>query len=283
MATIEPGQQFQWDKPTEKAFVDAALIREMFTALARNNYTTDPAYPANPRAGMLRVNETDPTNVKLELWQGSPGVWRTVLQSLQGGVAAPVKQTIQVAVAATTWTIDHDLGNYAVALVFDTAFRQLRAVHTAERTSLYLGRIDLAAWVPGPIRASIPTPFTGTIRRSWAFTPSPGIVGAPAGTLDLDIGGVPVTGGQIIVAPTPVGVRTDGLPIVAANAFVKGGDNINLIANPAAAGAPGDALEVWVELEKTLQDDEYFLDQPTENRIVVTHSAPQQGWVVLIG
>jgi hypothetical protein len=168
-------------------------------------------------------------------------------------------------------------------LVFDTAFRQLRVANTFERMPLFLGRVDLSLIVPGPLRLGIPTPFDGQILRSWAFAPLPGILGVPAGTIDLDIGGTPVTGGQIPLAPTPPAVRTDGAPITALNAFVKGNDDINLLANPGAPGIPGDVLEVWVELEKTLQADEYFLDQPTENRIVVTHPAPKQGWVVLIG
>ena len=283
MAIIEPGQQFQWDKPTEKALVDAALVREMFNALARNNYTTDAAYPSTPRSGMWRINAVDPNNIRLEVWLGSPGAWRPALQNLHVGVPAPIKQLVQVTVASPVWTIDHNLGSRVIALVFDTAFRQSRAANTFERTPMFLGRIDLASWAPGPIRLGIPTPFDGQIRRAWAFTPSPGILGAPAGTLDLDIGGAPVLGGQIIVVATPPGVRTDATPIVGANAFSQGNDDINLTANPTFPGIPGDAFEVWVELEKTLQADEYFLDQPTENRIVVTHSSPRQGWVVLIG
>lgn len=283
MAAIEPGQLFEFDQPTEKALADAKQIRDLFTALARTNYTTDPAFPASPREGMPRFNAADPNNVKLEFWQGDPGVWRTVLQNLQGGVPAPVKQIVQVVAPATTWTIDHNLGGQVIAMAFDTGFRQLRVAHTFERTSLFLGRVDLALIAPGPLRLGVSTPFDGQILRSWAFTPLPGILGVPAGTIDLDIGGTPVTGGQITLAPTPPGVRTNGAPITALNAFVKGNDDINLLANPVAPGIPGDALEVWVELEKTLQADEYFLDQPTENRIVVTHPAPKQGWVVLMG
>jgi len=252
MAATEPGQLFEFDQPTEKAWADARQVRNLFTALAQNNYTTDESNPNAPRLGMLRVNAFDPNNIRLQVWQGSPGQWRTVLQNIQGGVPAPVKQLVQVTTAATVWTIDHNLGKYVLALVFDTSFRQLRVANTFERTSLYLGRIDLALIVPGPLRLGIPTPFDGQIIRSWAFPPLPGIVGLPAGTLDLDIGGVPVTGGQITLAPTPPGVRVDGAPITANNAFVKGNDDINLLANPGAPGVPGDALEVWVELEKTL-------------------------------
>lgn len=283
MATIEPGQLFVFDQPTEKAWADARQIRNLFTALAQTNYTTDAAYPSAPRAGMARLNASDPNNIKLEFWQGSPGAWRTSLQNIQGGVPAPIKQIVQITAAATVWTIDHNLGNYAIALAFDSSFRQLRPANTFEKMPLFLGRVDLAAAVTGPLRTAVPTPFDGQIRRSWAFTPSPGILGAPAGTVSFDIGGTPVTGGQIVIAATAPGVRTNGAPITAANAFVKGNDDINLLATIGAAGVAGDALEVWAELEKTLQADEYFLDQPTENRIVVTHPTPKQGWVVLIG
>lgn len=283
MAVTEPGQLFEYDQPTEKAWADARQVRNLFTALAQTNYTTDEAYPSAPRVGMARINASDLNNVRLQVWQGSPGQWRTVLQNIQGGVPAPVKQLVQVTVASTVWTLDHNLGKNVVALVFDTAFRQLRVANTFERMPLYLGRIDLAAVVPGPLRTGVPTPFDGQIRRSWAFVPLPGVVGAPTGTLDLDVGGVPLAGGQITLAATPPAARINGSPITGSNTFVKGGDNINLTANPTAPGALGDALEVWVELEKTLQADEYFLDQPTENRIVVTHPAAKQGWVVLIG
>jgi len=283
MATTEPGAQFQFDQPVERAQTDAALIRNLFNALARSNFTTDAANPTAPREGMVRFNASDPNNVKLEFWQG--GAWRVVLQNIQGGVAATSKQLVQVTVPATTWVVNHNLGNYAVALVFDVGFRQLRAANKFERIPLFIGSVNLATIVPGaPLRLGVPVPFDGTIRRSWAFPPPPGVLGAPSGTLDLDIAGAPVTGGGIPLGPAPAAIRIDGAPITAANAVVKGADNINLTVNPgAAAGGAGDALDVWVELEKTLQEDEYFLDQPTENRIVVTHPVAKQGWVVLIG
>ena len=115
MAITEPGQLFVFDQPTEKAWADARQIRNLFTALAQTNYTTDAAYPSAPRAGMARLNASDPNNIKLEFWQGSPGAWRTSLQNIQGGVPAPIKQIVQITAAATVWTIDHNLGNYAIA------------------------------------------------------------------------------------------------------------------------------------------------------------------------
>ena len=297
MATNEPGQLFQFDRPLARGPVASAEVRGLFTALGQTNYTTDPTFPAAPRVGMQRINAADPNNIKWEVFQGTPGVWRTLLQNVQGGVITPAKQIVQVVAPTTTWTIDHNLGTQPIVQVFDASFRQMVPVNTPQRDYLSFGRLDLAGPAAlGPI-GTVPARYEGRIIEVYATTVN-GVSGAAAtASIQWEIdttpsgGGVTPLSGGLVVIPTgthPQGAVFPGSSVAGANLFsgplrTPGQEDTlqaTLVA-PLVIGAG--SAELYAVVERTPGPNQYFLDHPNDNRIVVTHPQATQGWVVLIG
>lgn len=115
--------KWQWGKPVYRGPRLSEEIRQNFDTLGRLNITDDESYPDSPRDGMPRVNEADPTNVKLQIWYDS--LWRTILQKIHTGIPSPAKLIYEVTVAATVWTIDHNLGSAVLVQVFDSTWNIL--------------------------------------------------------------------------------------------------------------------------------------------------------------
>lgn len=111
--TPEPGTLFLFDRPASNTPALSQEMRDNFTALARTHFTTDPAYPADAREGMQRINALDPNDVKLEVALIVAGslVWRTIAKQLQLAKALPTKLIVDFAAATNPWVVDHNFGS----------------------------------------------------------------------------------------------------------------------------------------------------------------------------
>jgi|CXWL01.1.fsa_nt_gi hypothetical protein len=123
---LEPGQLFLFDRPAQGTPVLSSEIRDNLQAVARTNLSSDPAFPANPRTGMLRFLTEDPLNYKLQAWleqSGGGAAWRDLLQYVNLGIAAPAKLVFDITVPplVNSWTIDHNLGSYPLVQPFNSA------------------------------------------------------------------------------------------------------------------------------------------------------------------
>jgi len=289
MAELEPAEIFTHDAPNEFTIVDAKQIRDNLTALARTFYTTNAANPQDTREGQPRVNASDLNNIKLEYLIG--GIFRPVLQNLQGGIAAPIKRIVEVGTAATTWSIDHNLGSRVIALVFDSSWFQLEATSLTnpDVDSKMFGDFDLATVPSGPVRVGMPLTFNGIITATYAMV-SRAVAGPVNVVFDMTIdktpnggGSTPITGGTVSAVSggaLPIGGLIAGAPVTAANGF-NAGDLLDIIATVTTPSAG--EVELWAELTRVLNPGEFTLEQPTDNRIVVTHPVATSGFVVLIG
>ena len=128
----DPGSMFSFAIPADNTPARSPEMRAQFEALARLNYTTDAAYPKNPRAGMPRVLADDTSNIKLQVYylstptDPSTGAWRTILQNLQLALPAPAK--FISAKSGASWTIDHNLGTYPQVQVLNSDGWQMQVV-----------------------------------------------------------------------------------------------------------------------------------------------------------
>lgn len=290
MAELEPAQLPVFGLPIENAFLDAVEIRNALKALAQTFYTTEASRPSDARQGMQRVNAVDPTNIKLEQFINSQ--WRTILQRIDAGIPAPVKQIVEVPVGLpiTPWVVDHNLGSQVSALVFDIAFLQLVPVNVFQPRNIPLVRLDTSLGI-GPVLTGYPLEFNGDILTTFAVVE--GIPLGGGGPLNVDFvidqtpsGGapVPVTGGTIVLGPTATGVVIPGAPVTATNVFTGTGATPDLL-NVLTTGAPlaGGIVQVWIKAQRTLNPGEYRLTQVNENRITIDHPVPTSGFVVLVG
>jgi hypothetical protein len=125
MPERQPSELFQFDQPPEGGPRTSAEMRDNFNALGQTNYGDDEDYPAAPRKGMLRILK-DGANTKFQWYDGA--TWRDMLQRIEGGVPAPVKVIVDVTVAATVWTVDHNLGSQPLVQVFDASWNQRQVV-----------------------------------------------------------------------------------------------------------------------------------------------------------
>jgi hypothetical protein len=276
MAETEPAELFRYDRPVEGAFLDAVEMRNYLTALARTHYTTDSANPANAQDGQPRINAEDPDNVKLEVFLD--GNWRTAIQRIDKGIAAPVKSIVQFATAGTPWVIDHNLGSQVVVQVFDASFIRLQPVNTFPTVAVPLAQVD-ATLAAGAALTGWPLPFNGSILSTFAVVEGAALPGGGL-SVDFDINGTPVTGGDIPLVVTPTGGIINGNPVTASNVFAAG-DLINLT----TVGAPlaGGRVKVWANMLRTLNAGEYRLTQVNENRVTIDHPAATAGFAVLVG
>jgi hypothetical protein len=115
--------KWAWGKPVHRGPRLSEEIRENFDTLGRWNITDDETYPDSPRDGMPRVNESDTTNVKLQMWYDS--AWQTLMQNLQAGVPAPAKTIFEITTAVAVWTLDHNFGSAVIVQVFDASWNIL--------------------------------------------------------------------------------------------------------------------------------------------------------------
>lgn len=292
MADLQPAQLFQFDRPFQGAPPRSEEIRQNFEALARTFYTDDTTYPEAPRSGALRIfrDVGPPLNVKIQWHDGAN--WRTIAQNIEGGIAVPSKRIVDINSPLSVWTIDHNLGSQVVALVFDSTWFALtqRSNGVENRQIINLGHLPaalLTSLAPGTtLVSSLTAPFNGRFLNVYANTPA-GITGAPDFNIDFTIDGLPLTGGVIsVAAPAAVGSQIGGTAIVSGNQFVGPspgpasvlGVRVSMVTNPGTG-----SLDVFAVIDRTLNAGEYTLEQPTENRIIVTHPTPTTGHVVLIG
>lgn len=287
MAELEPGQLFTHDVPIAQAVLDAVEVRNNFTALARTLYTTDPVNPLDKRQGMMRIlaDPAEAPNKKLQAFLD--GDWRTLLQNIAAGIAAPVKQIVQIAAASNSWVVDHNLGSQPLVQIYDATFKKLEAKSVnPEAVTQHLGFIPaavLTTLAPGAtiLRAAIPLDINGTFLQGYGAV-ADALTGAPVGTIDFEISGAGVmTGGNLALAVASLGAIIPGVGASANNSFVRGN---TLEVRAAITTAPtGGALDIYGQYQPGLQAGQYQVDHVNENRFIVTHPTPITGFVVLVG
>jgi hypothetical protein len=280
----EPAEQFSFDVPALDAPVLSEEIRNNFNSLGRTLFTEDDTLPAVAvaRDGMMRVNASDPTNIKLDVFLS--GAWRTILQGLAGGISATTK-IIASFVSASVWTIDHNLGTKPLAQVADANNMQLEPVSPLPEpiTIASLSALDLAGVPPGPpfpVRSGILLPFNGSIVATQGIVVVPP-AGPPTFAIDFAIGGVPITGGSVVVpAAAPPG-PIPGTPVTGGNVFslITPLDVLITTAAPIGAGA----VDVVLDMLRTPRPGQYTLEHATDDRVVITHPAPTTGVAILVG
>lgn len=137
MPDLQPAQLFLFDRPVQGGPPLSEEMRNNFEALARTMLTDSDAYPSAPRKGMVRIFEDagPPAVTKYQWYDG--GTWRTMLQKIEGGVAAPAKLLIDITTPLAVWTIDHNLGSRPVVQVFDSPWNQLQPVFGAPGAGQY--------------------------------------------------------------------------------------------------------------------------------------------------
>jgi hypothetical protein len=285
-APLEPSQLFQYDVPGQDSPAGSKEMRDNYEGIARTFLTTVDARPAAPREGQRRIfkDPGPPANVKYQWYDGA--TWRTLLQQIEGGVAAPLKQIVEFNIAQTVWTINHNIGSQPLVQVFDTARRQLQPIHTFPEQNLMVARLSAAALTavptgaPFPQRVAIPLPYNGAILS--AFVAVDELIGAVGFAVDFAISGVPITGGTVTVAPAVLpGVTIPGAAVTALNLFTPASVLDVLITT--AAPIAGGAIDVFLVLQRTLNPGQCFVDHPTDDRVVITHPAALTGRAVILG
>jgi len=113
---------FNFDQPAAAPQGEVPLasqvVRENFNAIGTLNWTTDPAFPKNPRNGMPRILANDPSNLELQVHYD--GAWRTVLEHFEVILAgAKIAKHLEAAFTTAVWTIDHNFGTRPVVQCFD--------------------------------------------------------------------------------------------------------------------------------------------------------------------
>lgn len=123
---------FSFGVPETGSKLSSNVIRNLLEALARTNYTSDASVPSNPRPGMMRVNASNPTNVKLELYYNS--TWVEILQNL-GTTGSAASYATQSYTSSTTWIMDHNFGRRPIVQCIDGTGAVIQPL-SIEHTSL---------------------------------------------------------------------------------------------------------------------------------------------------
>lgn len=288
--TREPAQVFLYDRPVQGGPSLSEEMRNNFRALAQTFYGTDAANPVAPRIGQFRVLREEPpafavTNVKVQWFDGA--VWRTLLQGIEGGIPAPTKLIVDITAPLAVWTIDHNLGSFPLVQVLNASGQEMVPFNVAsgnvrEMPVARLSSVSLVAIPAGPAfssRVALPVGYEGTILSAHAAVDEP-TLGGPF-TVDFSIGGTPITGGTITVPASAAGVVIQGAAVTALNIFTAGQTIDVLVTTPAPITAG--AIDVFLVLARTLNPGEYILQHATDNRVVITHPAPQDGKAVILG
>lgn len=284
MADPEPGRVFDYSVPAENVPARSVEVRENFRALAQSFLTTNDAFPENPREGQMRVFN-DGGNYRRQMYDG--GAWRTVLQNMQSGIAAPAKVIAAFTAAANPWVIDHNLGTRPLAQVLDLSWVKLRAFRDAPREVRFLGRLPTTALATSPVRTGIVLPASGTLLATRAFVETP--ISAGDFLVNFTLDGVALSPtGDIVIGPAGAapplarGVVVPGAAI-AAGTF-EAGDLLD-VATVVTVPPPDGAIELYGEFDRTMALDEYKLTHINENRIQVDFAVgtAQTGYVVLVG
>ena len=288
MAESEPGRVFQYNIPADQTPARSSEVRENFRALMRNQYTTDPAHPASPQEHEFRLldDHTTPAltgNLRLQVYLG--GTWREVLQNLQLGFAAPSKVVSAAfnAVALNPWVVDHNLGSKPVVQVFDSSWNQLRVVRDTHQRREFLGWVNTALLIPGPVRVGMVLPYPGTLLSTELFVAD--FISAGAGVVfDFVLAGTPLTpsGDIIIPGAVPRGALLPGNPIPGAAGVFAAGAALDINVN-VAVPPPDGAVELWGIFDRTLAPDECRVQHITDNRFEVRFAAATTGFLVYVG
>ena len=135
MPEPEPGALFNFAVPATGVPQRSVDVRSNFEALARTLLTSDAAVPATARRGMVRILDQVGA-VRLQWYTGS--AWVDLILNIDQGNVIPVRTQLQVAAAATVWTVDHNLGRRPLVQVFNGSFRQLAPIASAPAAGQYI-------------------------------------------------------------------------------------------------------------------------------------------------
>jgi hypothetical protein len=285
MADLEPADLFAYNRPVEGGFVDAVEIRNFLTALARQHYTTDIVKPVSPQDGQPRINASNPANVKLEVYLS--GAWRVLLQNIENGLAAPTKRVVQFDVVSASWVIDHNFGSLPIVYVLDSSLNVLTPVPLLPAVErIHLGTIPAAIFATLPagatvLRAALPVDFNATFLSAFAVAAEP-VTGAPDGLFEFEIAGQgAMAGGDLPWATATLGQVLAGSGALGNNNLTAGG---TLEVRAQTTTAPtGGALDLYATVQRTTNQGNYTVANPTLDRTIISHPSALTGFAVLVG
>lgn len=112
--------QFTFDSPAHGSPIVSQVVRENINSLGTTCYTTDAAYPATPRTGMMRILDVGglATNIQLQWYYG--GIWNTIITHLEALLPLAKRMVVTFAVAAAVWTINHNMDVRPLIQCFDS-------------------------------------------------------------------------------------------------------------------------------------------------------------------
>lgn len=283
--TVQPAQVWLFERPGTGTPVRSEEVRNNFNAIGRLFFTDNADYPENPRNGMPRVLAQDPNNVRFQVWFNN--AWRTIFQNIQRGIPAPAQLVATVeSPGLTTWTIDHNLGVKPIVQVFDELGNMLEATNldSPPRATIPLTNVPDAV-LTSLAGTTVLHEWIATYRGSVVdllATVSEAITGTPDFTVDITIGGTPMTGGDIAVTATQtLGTRLSGGTPTADNEF-EVGDSVQMRITMNTAPTAG-ALILSLDTQRALRTGQYLMQHVDENRVVITHPAQQAGFATIVG
>ena len=118
MATFDQDPEpFKFNTPPAGGALKSSEVRRNFDALGRTNFTTDESLPAIKFDGMLRVNASNPNNVRLQMWLA--GQWRTLFGNIAGTSFIAQLQIFDFALPSAVWTVNHLAGHEVMVQVLN--------------------------------------------------------------------------------------------------------------------------------------------------------------------
>lgn len=129
---------FLFDGPSAQTPMRSQEVRNDLTALAQTNIGSDPAKPAFPREGMMRIlKPTAPATAYL-LQAYLRGAWRTQLQLMESAHPTTAKLIFPFGVATNPWVLQHNLGSMPVVQVLRADLLQRQLVLAAPGADQYI-------------------------------------------------------------------------------------------------------------------------------------------------
>lgn len=102
-------QGYDSDEPRQLSAVESLPVRTNFNALATAHIGS--SAPSDPQEGWRWIDTSDALNIKFKIYLS--GVWRTVINDLEGGAVSPVainKYTHLQTSNSTQWIVQHNMG-----------------------------------------------------------------------------------------------------------------------------------------------------------------------------
>lgn len=114
---------FVFETPARGADLASQVVRENFMSLGTTNYTTNPAYPKNPRKGMLRVFDLNGAGTNIKLQQFLNGSWTSLVEHLE--LLLSLCRRREINCTGAVWTVNHGLGFKPVVQCYDALHQKI--------------------------------------------------------------------------------------------------------------------------------------------------------------